>query len=195
MGDDAADEVAAARLARGDVAAFVELYDRYAPRLHAWALHTLGPIDAEDAVQEVFLHMWERASQFQPDRGRFRSWLMAIARHELGRRLRRFDQARSRGVADRIEEILASAPDPAPGPGVRVEEQAVLERLRLLPLEQRRVLVLGYFMGMSQSAMAHELGIPLGTVKKRVRLGMQKLRTAYGQEQPDGTRLRLVRDL
>src|SRR5919106_6805206 len=100
-------------MSRGDVGAFAELYDRYASRLHTWAMHALGPAEADDALQEVFLRVWQKAAQFEPARGRFASWLMAIARHEFGRRLNRGDRARRRHAADRIEDVLMASPDPA----------------------------------------------------------------------------------
>jgi RNA polymerase sigma-70 factor (ECF subfamily) len=187
-------------MVRGDVGAFGELYDRYAQRLHVWALHTLGAAEADDALQEVFLRVWQKSAQFRPDRGQFGSWLMAIARHEFGHRLIRGDRARRRGSTDRIEDLLAPSPDPAADVAARERDRAVLEGLRALPAEQRRVLVLGYFGGMSQSAMARELELPLGTVKKRVRLGMQKLRAALTEEPADADegadapRLRLIAD-
>jgi RNA polymerase sigma-70 factor (ECF subfamily) len=191
---DATDELLASRIVHGDVAAFAEIYDRYVDRLHTWAVHALGPADADDALQEVFLRVWQKAAQFEPARGRFGSWLMAIARHEFGHRLTRGDRARRLLAVEGIENVLAAPSDPPAELGVRERDRAVLEALRALPLEQRRVLVLGYFGGMSQSAMARELDIPLGTVKKRVRLGMQKLRAALAHEPADAPRLRLIAD-
>ncbi len=77
------DEELAAAVARGDVDAFAALYDRFAARVYAWSAHLGGPSDAEDAVQEVFLRLWAKAGQFDPARGRFVVWFMAIARHHL----------------------------------------------------------------------------------------------------------------
>jgi RNA polymerase sigma-70 factor (ECF subfamily) len=191
---DATDESLAAEMVHGDVAAFAELYDRYVQRLHVWAVHTLGHAEAEDALQEVFLRAWQKAAQFEPARGRFRSWLMAIARHEFGHRLRRGDPVRRRAAAERIEDVLALSPDPADELTVRERDRAMIRAICALPAEQRRVLVLGYFGGMSQSAMARELDLPLGTVKKRVRLAMQKLRTALCDESTDAPRLRVIAD-
>jgi RNA polymerase sigma-70 factor (ECF subfamily) len=175
------DEVLGARVARGDVAAFGAVYDRYAPRVHAWASHALGPAAADDAVQEVFTRVWRKAHQFEPARGRYATWLMAIARHHIVRQLQRAGRER-RVVAEDIAEVIGSAVDPQPDVADRVwaseQERTLARALRDLPEEQRRVLVLGYFLGMTQSEMARALGIPLGTVKKRVRLGMQKLRAA-----------------
>lgn len=194
MDHNPTDELLAARMVRGDVAAFAEIYDRYVERLHTWAAHALGPAEADDAVQEVFLHVWQKGAQFEPTRGRFGSWLMAIARHEVGHRLTRGDRARRLLAIERFENVLAAAPDPTTEAAAHERDRAVLDALRVLPVDQRRVLALGYFGGMSQSAMARELDIPLGTVKKRVRLGMQKLRATLSDEYADVPRLRLIAD-
>jgi RNA polymerase sigma-70 factor (ECF subfamily) len=191
---DASDELLAAMMVRGDVAAFTEIYDRYVQRLRGWAVHTLGPAEADDALQEVFHRVWQKAAQFEPSRGRFGSWLMAIARHEFGHRLTRGDRTRHLLAVERIENVLVAGSDPQAELAVRERDGAVLEALRALPVEQRRVLILGYFGGMSQSAMARELDLPIGTVKKRVRLGMQKLRAALTHEPADAPRLRLIAD-
>jgi RNA polymerase sigma-70 factor (ECF subfamily) len=173
------------------------VYERYALRVHAWAAHVLGPGSADDAVQEVFVRVWRKAHQFDPERGRFATWLMAIARHHVVRELERSGRER-RVAADDVDAALRSIADPAPSLDDRAwasEQERTLGRaLAQLPAEQRRVLVLGYFLGMTQSEMAREIGIPLGTVKKRVRLAMRKLRAALGV--PDGAapHLRVMSD-
>jgi RNA polymerase sigma-70 factor, ECF subfamily len=167
-----------AQLSRGDLAAFEALYERYAREVFVMAAHALGRRDAEEVVQDVFLRLWERARQFDPERGSFPAWFMTIARHRV------FDELKRRGTAvafsAEVDDLLAAAPDPAGG----LDEQAVLtERrdavhaaVRQLPEEQRRAVVLAYFGGLSQSAIAEELGVPLGTVKKRIKLAVDKLR-------------------
>lgn len=177
---DPPDEALVARVAEGDVAAFAALYDRYALRVYAWSAHLVGTAEAEDVVQEVFLRLWDKAAQFDARRGRFSSWFMAIARHHLMRQLQTRSAQQRLGAADEIERVLADAV--APGPALedlavsRESAAAVLVSLAMLPVEQRRVLVLSYFAGLSQSAIAKVTGAPLGTVKKRTRLGLQKLR-------------------
>jgi RNA polymerase sigma-70 factor (ECF subfamily) len=189
--------VLGARIARGDVAAFAAAYERYAARIHAWAAHALGAGAADDAVQEVFIRVWRKAHQFDPARGRFATWLMAIARHHILRELER--RGRERLVAaDDIDAAIATHADPAPGLDDRAwasEQERLLGRaLAQLPVEQRRVLVLGYFLGMTQSQMSRSLDVPLGTVKKRVRLGLRKLRLALGGDAPATGHLRVVSD-
>jgi RNA polymerase sigma-70 factor, ECF subfamily len=175
-----ADEELVARTARGDLAAFTLLYDRYARRIHAWSAHVLGTGRAEDAMQEIFLRLWQHAGRFDGERGTFVTWFTAIARHHLVHVLRQDGMRRRVAVAAEIAAVLEHASAVAPGPeetvGQREEGAALAGALRLLPDEQRQVLVLAYFAGLSQTQIADHLAIPLGTVKKRVRLGMGKLR-------------------
>ncbi len=192
-----ADEELVARTAGGDLAAFAHLYDRYARRIHAWSAHVLGTGRAEDAMQEIFLRLWQHAGQFDGERGSFMAWFTAIARHHLVHVLRQETMRRRLAVAAAIAGVLEHASSPAPGPeetvGQREDGAALARALRLLPEEQRQVLVLAYFGGLSQSQIAEQLAIPLGTVKKRVRLGMAKLREALSPRavvggSPDATR-------
>jgi RNA polymerase sigma-70 factor, ECF subfamily len=188
----------AARIAGGDLAAFSVLYDRHAGRLHVWAVQALGRQAAEDAVQEVFLRVWRHAGQFDPDRGSFLTWLSAIARHHVARELDRRGRSARVLAATEIEALLAEASDP----GADVEQQALrraravalLRELKGLPAEQRRVIVLAYFGGLTESEMARQLDLPLGTVKKRVRLAMQKLRKVLEVEVQDAPHLRVVHE-
>jgi RNA polymerase sigma-70 factor (ECF subfamily) len=180
--DAAPDEELVVRTARGDLAAFTLLYDRYARRIHAWSAHVLGTGRAEDAMQEIFLRLWQHAGQFDGGRGTFVSWFTAIARHHLIHVLRQDGMRRRVAVADEIAGVVEQIPATSPGPdetvGRREDGAALARALRRLPEEQRQVLVLAYFGGLSQSQIADQLSIPLGTVKKRVRLGMGKLRDA-----------------
>jgi len=176
------DEALVGRVANGDLAAFSLLYDRYDRPVYAIAAHLLGAGEADDVVQEVFLRLWRSAAQFEETRGRFAPWLLAIARHEVLARVRRRSREQRLALAEDIDRLIATAPDHA----IDVEEQVwrrergelILQALNELPPEQRRVLVLAYFGELSQSTIAASLGWPLGTVKKRVRLGLQKLRQA-----------------
>jgi RNA polymerase sigma-70 factor (ECF subfamily) len=193
------DEVLVGRVAHGDLTAYSLLYDRYDRPVYAMATHLLGAGEAEEVVQETFLRLWRSAAQFDETRGRFAPWLLAIARHEVLARLRRRTQEQRLALAEDIDRLIATAPDPT----IAVEEQVwrrergdlILQALNELPPEQRRVLVLAYFGELSQTTIAASLGWPLGTVKKRVRLGLQKLRQALashdaavdnGSVAPDG---------
>ncbi|MBI3973816.1 MAG: sigma-70 family RNA polymerase sigma factor [Chloroflexi bacterium] len=176
------DEALAARVAARDAAALAALYDRYARPVYSMAAYSLGTADAEEVVQDVFLSLWNKAGQFDPARSSFGAWFMAIARHRV------LDELRRRGYQQRLlagetaDRLLATtvdeSADVAEEAWQRQRGEAVAQALRDLPDEQRRVLMLAYFAGLSHSAMAHHLGWPLGTVKKRIRLGLQKLRRA-----------------
>ena len=172
------------RVAAGDLAAFGALYDRYARDVYAFAAHALGRGPAEEVAQDVFVRVWQRAAQFDAARGSVAAWIMAITRHRVVDELRR--SGRRVSAVETIDELLTSAEDP----GADVEEHAwlrerrrvVLNAVRELPDEQRRVIMLAYFGGLTQSEIAHELGCPLGTVKKRIRLAFEKLRASLGEQ-------------
>jgi RNA polymerase sigma-70 factor (ECF subfamily) len=177
---DDSDAVLAAEVANGDAGAWSKLYDRYAPSVYAFAAHMLGREHAEDVVQESFLRLWRSAHRFDPERGAFSTWFYAIVRHHIQDELRHRRREERLLVASDADELLAEAPIP----GVDVDElvtrreraHAVLRALQSLPPDQRRVLVLAYFgAGLSQRELADYLEWPLGTVKKRTRLGLQKL--------------------
>jgi RNA polymerase sigma-70 factor, ECF subfamily len=174
------DEELARLVAEGDLDAFGQLYDRYSQRVHSWSIHVVGADRAEDVIQDLFLRLWARAGQFDPGRGSFAAWFMAITRHHLIGELRKRSLRERVRVATEIEAVLSRAPadepDPAEYAAMRESGEELAGALRDLPREQRDALVLAYFAGLSQSAIARELGIPLGTVKKRMRLGMQKLK-------------------
>ncbi len=178
---DPSDEALVERVRRQDVTAFSQLYDRYARRVYVLSVTALDRAEAEEIVQEVFLRLWRKADQFRPERGPFGAWFMTIARHHVWDVLRRLHREPSL-AAEVIDQLLIES-----GISVgNVEEEAwsqemgeaVLHALQGLPAEQRRAIVLAYFGGLSQSSIAQHLGWPLGTVKKRIRLGLQKLRNA-----------------
>lgn len=168
-------------VARGDMAAFGALYDRYSPTLYALLLRILGSADdAQEVLQETFVKVWTSATMFDEVRGSEAAWLISIARS------RGIDRLRSRRIRvdrenDAGREIsIRSAPvDTATGAeqAIRSEERtAVRNALADLPEPQRVALELAYFDGLSQSEVAERLGEPLGTIKTRMQLGMKKLR-------------------
>lgn len=190
------DERLAARAAQGDTSAFEMLYDRHSSWVRAYSAHVLGSDQADDTLQEVFVRMWRAAAQFDPSRGRFVHWMAAIARHHVLRQLRRQGQHVQMLAAESVQRAIVEAADPGAGADERLwrrETAAVMLRaLRLLPVEQRQVVVLAYFGGLSQSQIAEQLGLPLGTVKTRVRLAMRTLRSALERDATGIPHLRVV---
>jgi RNA polymerase sigma-70 factor (ECF subfamily) len=175
----ATDDQLLLRVGEGDLEAFFDLYDRHAGRVLALCRHVLGEaMAAEDATQETFLRIWTRARLFNPSRGKPTTWMLTIARRIAIDRLRL--EARRLAPDDLdADETWHEVPDPG-----STEEDARWQSLRLavadLPPEQRRVVRLAFFFGLSHSQIAAALGTPLGTVKTRMRLGMRKLRDMWG---------------
>jgi len=159
------------RIARRDANAFEVLYRRYARPVFGLALRRLGDrMNAEDAVQETFAAIWRSARTYKPERGAGAPWLYAVARNAI------VDRGRNRA------EPPAEGPEvPAdePGPDERAETSYVAWRvhraLEGLPGNERDVIELAYYGGLSQSEVADYLNIPLGTVKTRTRAGLARL--------------------
>jgi len=170
-----ADAAAVARVAAGDAVALRELYDRYSRVVYSFAYRlTADPGLAEECVQDVFVALWRRAGDFDPNRAKLTTWLFVVARNraiELGRQKARRPEPRHE-----IEPV-GFAPDPADLVAVADEAQRVAEAVAELPEDQLEVLRLAYFDGLSHAEIAAVIGAPLGTVKGRVRLALQRLRS------------------
>ena len=177
------DEELVARLRERDTGAFTALYDRYSRMAFGLAHRMLGePAAAEDVVQEAFLSVWRQADTFRPDRSAARTWLLSIVHHRAVDRLRR---AASREVP---ESVLQDAPERVDEStnvehevGTRLEAVQVREALGALPPDQRVAIEMAYFSGLSHSEIASKLNIPMGTVKGRLRIGLQKMRALLDQ--------------
>ncbi len=173
---DASDEAVLAAIARRDEAAVAALYDRYGARAYALAYRILQDRGAaEDVVQEVYLGVWRRAGSYRPGRGSVRTWLLASVHHRAIDRLR--------GTAGRARRDVpldaASGPvgeDPWREVETTLQREAVRRGLAGLPSEQCRALELAYYGGYTQTQIAEITGVPLGTVKGRMRQGLRKLR-------------------
>ena len=168
------------RIAAGDRQAFEQLYDRYAPMVFGLALRTLGNREsAEEAVQEIFWRVWQRAKSFDQSRA-LAPWLFGIAHNYCIDEIRR-RRARPQSVyEDDDNPVLSTIPDSADVGEAAVQSEQrriVVGALQQLPQEQRQALELAYFGGLTQQEIAAQLGNPLGTIKTRMRLGLQKLRT------------------
>ncbi|MGI8857100.1 MAG: sigma-70 family RNA polymerase sigma factor [Thermomicrobiales bacterium] len=177
------------RIAQRDPAAISLLYDRYGGIAFALACRLLRNRDAaEDIVQEAFLNVWRRACSYDPTRGTVRTWLLTVVHHQAINHLR---AVRSRGgAAADIDAMpwLAGAEDIAATVAAGMEAKRVRTALAMLPPEQREVIVLAYFGGMSHSEIAARDALPLGTVKGRMRLGLEKLRASLRSWEVDATR-------
>lgn len=171
------------RMAGGDAEAIEALYDRYAPMLLAVARRILGPAgEAEEVLQETFLQAWNQAERYDPGRSSVSTWLVLIARSRALDRFRSRD-ARGRAAAAAATEPAAEASGGAEENVLHAERrQRVREVLSSLPIEQREVLELAFFEGLSQSEIAARTGAPLGTVKTRALLAMKKVRQALRAE-------------
>ncbi len=170
------------RVAQGDRSAFVALYDRYSSRVYALSLRILGDGGpAEEVTQETFLKLWSRARTYSPGRGSLLAWLLTITRRTA------LDRVRLEGRRP-VQVGIPSGEDGEPDllDPASVTDEARWRTLRFaladLPAEQRRVIELAFYNGLSHSEIAAELGQPLGTVKTRLRLGMERLRRAWLDE-------------
>ncbi len=174
-------------LAEGDEAALARLYDRHAAAVYAMALSIVRqPATAEDIVQETFVRVWRSAPAALPSLHDPVAWLMRIARNQALDALRRQSVRPQAVESEEAADMFESAPDEAPEPEaalwLNVRRQAVRRALATLPIEQRRVLELAFYDGLTHQAIAAHLGLPLGTVKTRARLGMRKLATTLAPE-------------
>ena len=166
-----------ARIARGDPTALGTLYDRHGRTVFGALYRMLGaPEPAEEVVQDAFHAVWRGAGTYRADRGSVRTWLLAIARNAA------IDWRRTKGRRTDREAAIDEAAELVEE--IRVDDRVIAslraERVRAavasLPDEQRVVLSLAFWSGLSQSEIASRTRTPLGTVKSRVRLGMSKLR-------------------
>jgi RNA polymerase sigma-70 factor, ECF subfamily len=177
------DAALAARLAAGDDQALAEIFDRLGPAVYGTAVRVLGPGDtAHDVVQDVFVELWCHPGRYDPAAGSLHTYLGMLARH------RAVDLVRSelRRIArqERHVRLDAGSCYPSPSDVVLTAEAggAVRDAVRLLPQEQRRVIELAYFQGLTCREVARAAGIPEGTAKSRLRLALAKLETMLDRQ-------------
>ncbi|MBI3321664.1 MAG: sigma-70 family RNA polymerase sigma factor [Candidatus Omnitrophica bacterium] len=182
MGGERAQDTASLlqRTARGDREAFTCFYDRYASLVFTFAIRLLrASSDAEDLLQDVFLHVWYRAATYAPERGSPEAWLITITRSRALDRLRSRQRREKRVVLleepAQLEEIEGEVPAAAP----LGEREIIAGALAQLPDVQRTALELAYFEGFTQSEIAARVGVPLGTVKTRIHDGLLHLRKQF----------------
>jgi len=191
-GADANETALVASVANGDAKALEQLYERHSRGVYSLALRLLtdGPA-AEEVVQETFLKLWRQPTAYQPSRGRLLPWLLGVAHHHAVDLLRRRQlEQRHRvsslphmngdGLIDLLDSLglTSSEGDPQSRPDGFEQQMTVAQALGTLPIEQRLPVELAYYKGMTQLEIATLLGLPLGTVKTRMRLGLQQLRKA-----------------
>ena len=173
-----ADEELMHLVQQGRVDAFDVVYDRHGPAAFSLAYRIVGNRPtAEDITQDAFLSIWRSRQRFRPDRGSVRSWMLSIVHHRAIDLIRRnMNHERRRASAEGLEE-REEAPERTEAEVARREEaRAVRTALAGLPNGQTRVLELAYFGGFTQNEIAEMLDMPLGTVKGRMRLGLEKMR-------------------
>ncbi|MEM6959045.1 MAG: sigma-70 family RNA polymerase sigma factor [Myxococcota bacterium] len=168
------------RLARGEQAALGELYDIHAPRLTAIAIRLLGSeSEAEDVLHDVFVEVWKRAGDYDPERGTVRTWIAMRLRSRCLDRLR----SPSRRGQLLEEQHMGSGEMRLDLDGPRLQQA-----LSALPSPQRDVLCMAYFDGLSGPEISEALSIPLGTVKSRIAAGLEKLRSALAPRHAESAR-------
>lgn len=188
-----ADALLMARVAAGDADALGLLYDRHGDAAHALALGMVGVAgDAEDVVAGVFDRVWRTAASFDAARGSVGAWITTMTRSralDLLRARKRRARLLERAAADDDDGLALPLAQPAVAPDEALEREeighAVRASLASLPDAQRRVIELAYWGGLSHSAIAEALQEPLGTVKTRLRAGLQKLRQAMTVRFPE----------
>ena len=168
------------RVATGDQSALAALYDATNRFIYSLVLRVLGDTcSAEEVLIDVYTQLWRQAASYDPNRGAPLAWMATIARSRAIDRLRSGwqDQHRKESL-DVLGDAPANAASPEEAAAASERQRLVREALNLLTPEQRRVIELAYYSGLSHSEIAEKLNQPLGTVKTRTRLGMMKLREA-----------------
>jgi RNA polymerase sigma factor (sigma-70 family) len=174
------------RLTEGDGWAFDELYRRYSGSAYGLAFRVTGQqLLAQDVVHDAFLALWRAPEAYDPARGAFRTFFLSLVHHRAVDTVRREERLRRRTErASNLEPVRGEdvAEDVVEGSFLSERRKGVREALLTLPPEQRQVLEMAYFGGMTQAVIAERLGIPIGTVKTRTLAAMRKLRRFLEQE-------------
>ena len=175
--EDLSDAALVDAIAREDVAAFDEAYERHSSRVQALARRLCGTTRAEDLTQEIFLQLWNDPGRYEPDRGSLRGYLLMQA-HGRAISILRSDSAR---VARETRQNVLASPE---SPDIEAAALELLERGEIedlvgaLPEGERHAIVLAYFGGHTYREVARLLDVPEGTVKTRIRSGLRRLRAS-----------------
>jgi RNA polymerase sigma-70 factor (ECF subfamily) len=169
-------------VAGGDARAFEVVYERHSTAVFSLAYRICGVrAAAEEVAQEAFLAIWRRGARYDRTRGSVRTWLLGVVHNRAIDALRRDTLHRRRRVADEEMADRLEAPERTDAEAARREEaRSVRELLGQLPEDQRRVIELAYFGGFTHEQIAQMLNAPLGTVKGRMRLALEKMRASIG---------------
>src|SRR5215468_824984 len=173
---DAGDDMRlVARVRAGDQQALAELYDRYSSVVYGVSLRILQDTGAaEDILQDIFLQLWRKPDAFDSSRGSLAAWLAVIARH------RAIDRLRQRRPETDIEEVIIAGNTDLRD---ETERTLVIEKVRSalneMNADQRKALEMAYFQGLTHTEIAEKTGEPLGTIKTRIRSGLQALRARF----------------
>lgn len=168
------------QVARQDKAAFTQLYEHFAPRIKSWAMRMGAPAGkAEDIVQDVMLQLWRRAGQFDPAKADAGTWIFGITRNRFIDVVR---QEKRPEVA--LDDPVLVSNDPSPEQATSTSQQAerIAAALARLPAGQRAIIHQSYFNDLTQQEIAAQNGMPLGTVKSRLRLAFNRLRQLLGEQ-------------
>lgn len=170
------------RIAQQDSSALSKLYDRYASLIYRVAFKTLQSVEeSEEVVLDVFGQVWRIATRYDSNKGKAETWLLILVRSRILDRLRKLQRIRpSPEKLMNLHEIQTQTQsvDPIEVAVLREKRDRILAALSTLSDEQRRVIELAYYQGLTHSQIAAETGLPIGTVKTRIRLGLGKLKTA-----------------
>lgn len=171
------------RMVQGDQAALSQLYDRYARVMYSLAFKILGSVEeAEEAVLDVFAKAWRTAERYDASRSRVDSWLFLMTRSRSLDRLRQRQRQAKVVEAAKSKAQVSSSDVPNDALIIAERRTVVTQALAELPDEQRLVIELAYYKGFSQSEIAKQTGLALGTVKTRIRLGLRKLKQALAAD-------------
>ena len=174
------------RIAQSDQAALSALYDRYAKIIYAFALKSLRSVEeSEEVVMDVFAQVWRIGDRYDAQKGRVDTWLFTIARSRILDRVRKLQ--RTQGATtfsiDALEiQPKADSVDLFEEAFIAERRSRMMAAMKMLPDEQRFVLELAYYQGLSHSQIAAQTGISLGTIKTRIRLGLNKLKSILATE-------------
>lgn len=169
------------RVAAQDQGAFAQLYDLLSSRVFGLILRVLvNRSHAKEVLQEVFLEIWQSASQFAPNKGQGRAWVMTIAHRRAVDRVRSAQSSADRDERAGLKELRSEPAGVEEQVELRIESRRVARALDVLPAPQREALTLAYFGGYSQSEISAMTGTALGTIKTRMRDGLSRLRQEMG---------------